>query len=201
MQGGKRVGTKWQLKVVKADGSVEEYLHTKVLGAISNALGRAGQADIYVAEQLADVVTYFLYHKQKRRTVASSEIFSVIGVVLTATGYQDTAAAMNEHHFERKLKRDRLEVVSFNAQRPTDAGMFCDAAESAGRNRWNKSIIVKDLVTGYGIDRQSARAVASMVEEKIFNIGMTSVPTGLIKQLVISDTAAVLHARQQLQTV
>lgn len=195
------MGTKWQLKVVKADGSVEEYLHTKVLGAIGNALGRAGQADTYVAEQLADVVTYFLYHKQKRCTVASSEIFSVIGVVLTATGYQDTASAMNEHHFERRLKRDRLEVVSFDAQRLTDAGMFCDAAESAGRSRWNKSIIVEDLVTGYGIDRQSARTVASMVEEKIFNMGMTSVPTGLIKQLVISDTAAVLHARQQLQTV
>ena len=35
-------GTK--LQVVKADGCVEGYLHTKVVGAISNALGVAGQA-------------------------------------------------------------------------------------------------------------------------------------------------------------
>ena len=37
-----------------------------------------------------------------------------------------------------------------------------------------------------------------MVEEKILNLGIALVPAGLIKQLVISDTAAVLHAEQQL---
>jgi hypothetical protein len=40
-----------------------------------------------------------------------------------------------------------------------------------------------------------------MVEEKVLNIGMTSVPAGLVKQLVLSDTAAFLHAQRQLQTV
>ena len=53
-----------QLKVRKEDGSVEEYLHTKVMGAISNALASAGEADIFVAEQLAEVVTYYLYQQQ-----------------------------------------------------------------------------------------------------------------------------------------
>ena len=68
-------------------------------------------------------------------------------------------------------------------------------------SRWDKSKIVNDLVTNYDVSRQTARTIASMVEEKIFNMGLTSVPASLIKQLVLGDTAAFLQAQRQLQTV
>jgi transcriptional regulator NrdR family protein len=190
-----------QLKVIKEDGSVEEYLHTKVIGTISNALGEIGQADICIAEQLAEVVTYFLYHRQSRRSVASNEVFSIIKAVLTATSYEDAAIALSEHHFERKLKRSRIEVVSIDIQELTDAELLVGPEQSGSRCRWDKSRIVEDLVTKHGVRRQTARAIASMVEEKIFNTGINLVPTSLIKQLVLGDTATVLRAQQQLQTV
>jgi len=38
-----------QLKVIKADGSIEEYLHTKVMGTLNNALGEIEQANIDIA--------------------------------------------------------------------------------------------------------------------------------------------------------
>jgi hypothetical protein len=95
-----------QLRVIKADGSVEEYLHTKVLGAISNALALVGESDIVAAEELAEVVTYFLYH-ERARTVTSGEIFSMVKVVLGATKYEDAAAALAERHYQRRLKRNR----------------------------------------------------------------------------------------------
>ena len=192
---------KIQLKVVKADGSVEEYLHTKVIGTISNALAHVGQADIHIAEHLAEVVTYFLYHKQKRRRVTSGEIFSIIKVVLTATKYEDAAIALTEHHFERKLKRSRIEVVSIDVQQLSDADMLSSVEQSANRARWDKSRIVEDLVTKHDVSRQTARTIASMVEEKIFSMGLTLVPASLIKQLVLGDAAAVLRAQRQLQTV
>lgn len=192
---------KIQLKVVKADGSVEEYLHTKVIGTISNALAHVGQADIHIAEHLAEVVTYFLYHKQKRRRVTSGEIFSIIKVVLTATKYEDAAIALTEHHFERKLKRSRIEVVSIDVQQLSDADMLSSVEQSANRTRWDKSRIVEDLVTKHDVSRQTARTIASMVEEKIFSMGLTLVPASLIKQLVLGDAAAVLRAQRQLQTV
>jgi transcriptional regulator NrdR family protein len=190
-----------QLKVIKEDGSVEEYLHTKVIGTISNALGEIGQPDICIAEQLAEVVTYFLYHRQSRRRVISNEVFSMIKAVLTATGYEDAAIALSEHHFERKLKRSRIEVVSVDIQELTDAELLDGAGQSGSRCRWDKSRIVQDLVTKYGLCRQTARTIASMVEEKIFNMGITVVSASLIKQLVIGDAAAVLRAQRQLQTV
>lgn len=190
-----------QLKVIKADGSAEEYLHTKVIGAISNALSRIGQADICIAEELAEVVTYFLYHKQKPLVVTSSEIFSIIEASLTTTGYEDAAVALSEHHFERRLKRSRIEVVSADIQQLSDAELLGRIEEFGSRSRWNKSIIIEDLVTKHNLCRQTARMIASMVEEKIFNMGITQLPASLVKQLVLGDAAAVLRAERQLQTV
>lgn len=190
-----------QLKVIKADGSAEEYLHTKVIGAISNALSRIGQADICIAEELAEVVTYFLYHKQKPLIVTSNEIFSIIEASLTTTGYEDAAVALSEHHFERRLKRSRIEVVSADIQQLSDAELLGRIEESGSRSRWDKSIIIEDLVTKHNLCRQTARMIASMVEEKVFNMGITQLPASLVKQLVLGDAAAVLRAERQLQTV
>jgi transcriptional regulator NrdR family protein len=195
------MGMKIQLKVVKADGSTEGYLHTKVIGTISNAMADVGRLDMHIVEHLADVVTYFLYHRQKRRRVTTSEIFSIIKAVLTATKYEDAAVAISEYYFERKLKRSRIEVVSVDVQQLSDADMLRSVEESNNRYRWDKSRIVADLVTKHGVPRQTARTIASMVEEKVLNMGITLVPASLIKQLVLGDTAAVLHAQRQLQTV
>jgi len=192
---------KTQLKVTKADGTVEEYSHTKVIGTISNVLAAVGQPDILTAEELAEVVTYYLYRRDDPHSVTSSEIFSIIKAVLSATGYEEAAVALTEHQFERKLKRGRIEVVAVNMQKLADAEMLTYSQQSAGRSRWDKSRIVQDLISKHSLSRQTARTVASMVEEKIFNMGITVVPASLIKQLVLSDTAAVLRAQRQLQTV
>lgn len=189
-----------QLKVVKADGTVEEYLHTKVMGTVNNALGRIGQADTDVAEQFAEVVTFYLYHQENRHSVTSSEVLSMIKVVLTATGYERAAAALSEHHFERMLKRSRIEVVCADVQDLADAEFLVGAEEPDGRCRWNKSRIVEDLMGRYDLCRQTARMIAGMVEEKIFSMGITLVPSSLIKQLVLGDAATVLRAQEQLQT-
>ncbi|MGB2865542.1 MAG: hypothetical protein WBC05_19585 [Sedimentisphaerales bacterium] len=190
-----------QLKVIKADGSIEEYLHTKVMGTINNALGEVDQANIDIAEQFAEVVTFFLYNQYNRRTVTSGDVFSMIKVVLAATGYEDAAVALSEHYFERKLKRSRIEVVPIDVQDLADAELLTGAEETTGRFRWNKSRIVGDLIDGHGVCRQTARTIAAMVEERVFNVGMTLVPSSLIKQLVLGDTATVLRAQRQLQAV
>jgi transcriptional regulator NrdR family protein len=192
---------KMQLKVVKTDGTIEQYLHTKVIGTISNALACVEQGDVNIAEHLAEVVTYFLYHRQKRRRVTSDEIFSIVKAVLTATNYEDAAVALSEHRFERRLKRSRIEVISVDIQQLADARLLDKNDQSTDRARWDKSRVIDDLITKHSINRQTARTIASMVEEKIFNMGLTVVPVSLIKQLVMADAAAVLRAQHQLQAV
>ena len=109
--------------------------------------------------------------------------------------------ALSERHLERKLKRSRIEVVSIDVQELTDAELLAGARESVGRCRWDKSRIVRDLIVNHDLCRQTARLIAAMVEEKVFNMGVTLVSSSLVKQLVLGDTADVLRAQQQLQTI
>ena len=170
-----------QLKVIKTDGGIEEYLHTKIIGTISNALADSGHESTFVAEQLAEAITYYLYNNNSGGAVGSGDIYSMIQAMLSTTGYDDAALVLNNYHYTRELMRHRIEVVNAD-----------------GRTRWNKSQIVHDLARLDGMQRQTARTIASMVEEKVLRIGLNKVPTSLIRELVEIETKAILEAEQQL---
>jgi transcriptional regulator NrdR family protein len=189
---------KAQFKVIKADGSVEEYLHTKVIWTISRCLERVGEADIQLAEQLAEVVTYFLYHSYQQHNITSSEIFSMVKIALASSRHEEAAVSLNEFHFSRKLKRGRIEVVPVDISELDEARLLCETKGYESRSRWDKSRIAAGLVRKHKFPRRTARAIASMVEEKILGMGLTLVPVSLIKQLVWSDAAAVMQAEKQL---
>jgi len=182
-----------QLKVVKADGSLGQYLHTKVIGTFSNALALIDQPNVFAAEQFADAITFYLYRKRGIFTVTSDEIHLMIQAVLTATGYENAARALNEHRLNRKLKRGRIEVV--------DGDEPNSGQEPMRLCLWNKSRIARDLIRKDKIDRNLARAIASSVEEKVLNLGMTQIRRSLIAELVSADTDALLQLQKQLQLV
>jgi len=192
---------KRKTQVRKADGTFEQYLHNKVMATICNALSHDGYEDTAIADHLADAVTCFLHSHAENHNVSSSEIFSLIVATLSSTGYDHAAAALSEHRCRRRLLRNRIEVVYADIQKLTDADLICENRQLNQTSQWNKSVIVDNLVRNHGIDRQTARAIASMVEEKILAMGITLVPVSLIRQLVLTDAAAMLRARQQLQTV
>ncbi len=190
-----------QLQVVKADGTSEEYLHTKVVGTINNALSAAGRPDIAMAEDLAEVVTYYLYRRPDQRRISSSEILSMIKAVLASTGHEAAAVALGDHALERRLKRARTEVLAVNVQDFHDVERLNETKQPPERTPWDKGRIVYDLTIESGMCRQTARAVASLVEERVFNMGMTAVPRSLLKQLVLGEAAAMLRAQRELQAV
>ncbi len=189
-----------QLQVIKADGTTEEYIHTKVIGTIHNAFSAAGRPDIAMAEDLAEVVTYYLYQRQDHHQVSSSEILAVIKAVLTSTGYEAVAAVLGEHTIERRLKRARTEVLAVDVQNFADVERLYRMTPRPERMPWDKGRIVQELTIESGMARQTARAVASAVEERVFNLGMTLVPRSLIKQLVLGEAATMLQAQKELQT-
>ena len=192
---------KRQLRVIKADGTGEAYLHTKVIGAVNNALSATGQADMALAEELAEVVTFYLYNQDGKRKVTSNEIFSMIKAVLASTGHEEAAAALSEHAYERRLKRARTEVLAIDVQDYPDMERLFQANPLPPRTRWDKARTVHDLTAKSGLPRQTARAVASAVEEQIFNMGVSTVPLSLIKQLVLGEAATTLRAERELQMV
>ncbi len=185
-----------QLKVIKADGSIEEYLHTKVIAALSNVLAGIDGDSIFLAEQLADAVTYYLYHRVGQDTVSSSEIHEVIKAVLSATGYDWAAASLSEHHYLRKIRRNCLEVADLRITSYDDIKKIKNIRVNHLTEMWNKSIIVADLMNELGVDRHTARTIASMVEEQILSLGLNCVAKSMIKQFVLADTALILGAAE-----
>jgi len=188
-----------QLKVVKADGTIEEYFHTKVIGTICNVFAKTELADMDTAQELAEVVTYYLYQRSKTNTVTSGEILSIIQAALADTGYQDAATKLSECHYKRKLQRTRTEVAAVDIKKLSDADQLYQT-QLDNRTSWNKSEIVNNLVEKHNLSKKTARTIASIVEEKLFSMKLQIIPTGLIKQLMLSETAAVLRAEKQLQT-
>ena len=189
-----------QLQVQKSDGTHEAYLYTKVIGTINSALTATGQGDMIFAEDLAEVVTFYLYNKWRRRTVNSNEIYSMIKAVLVATGYEEAALALSQHTFERRLMRMRTQVLALEMSEFADAQKFHEMKQSRVSQPWNKGHIVHDLTTRFGLAHHTARAVASAVEERVLRMEMTNVSLSLIKQLVLGETAAMLSAERELQT-
>ena len=179
-----------QLQVIKTDGTTEEYIHTKVIGTINNALSAAGRPDMAMAEDLAEVVTYYLYHKQEQRQVSSSEILAMIKAVLVSTGFEAAAVALGEHAIERRLKRARApEILAVDVQDFADVERLYRTRQPPARIPWDKGRIIEELTGESGLSRQTARVVASTVEERVFNMGMTLVPRSLLKQLVLGEAA------------
>ena len=180
-----------QIKVIKSDGHMEEYLHTKVLGTFSNALALVDDTNIFAAEQFAEAVTFYLYEKRASQIVTSEELHLMIQAVLSSTGYDHAAEALNDHRLNRKLKRGRVEVVD-------DQSYTVDEDVAMRVSRWTKSRIVQDLIRIDKIKPNIARAIGSAVEEKVLALGMTRVRRSLIKELVLADTDTMLDAQGQL---
>ena len=190
-----------QLHVIKADGTREAYLHTKVIGTINQALTAVGQADMIFAEDLAEVVTFYLYKKWRRRTVDSGEVYAMIKAILASTGQEEAALALSQHTLKRRMMRARTEVIAMDTYELADAEKLHEMDPSIARTPWDKAHIVEDLTTRQGLSRHTARAVASAVEERILRMEMTALPLSLIKQLVLGETAALLRAERELQAI
>lgn len=178
-----------QIRILKSNGQVEPYLHTKVLGSFNHALTHTGDCP-YAAEQMAEAVTFYLYRQIRNGTISTDEIHHMILTVLESMGYAHAGQSLNEHRLKRKLHRKRIDVV--------------DDTNQSDRIRvsthWDKTRIVRDLMGHHNMDRFLARAIASAVEEKVLSMGVTKIRKSLIHQLVIADTESMLEAHRQLAT-
>lgn len=174
-----------QIRVTKNDGTVEPYLHTKVLGTFNHALALVEDDCLFAAEQLAEAVTFYIYSTHERQTLSSEEIHLMIVSVLTGTGYRHAAEALCRHRLTRRLQRRRIEVVG-------------ETADGACSEPWDKSRMVRDLTEERGIEEALARTIAGAVEEKVLAMKISRIRKALIRQLVMTDMETLLEAHCML---
>ncbi len=66
-----------QIRILKSDGHIEPYLHTKVLGSFNQAMAGMGDC-LYAAEQMAEAVTFYLYRQVRHGTLSADDIHQMI---------------------------------------------------------------------------------------------------------------------------
>ncbi len=188
-----------QLRVEKADGSSEVYLHTKVLGTLAAALADSGSYQEGKPEQLAEAVTTFLRRRYGNTSVSSDEIHSMIEVVLTDTGHEDAALVLHEHRVNRQIKRRRLEVVHVeNADTAVSHPKIHILSATYTVGPWNKSEIVRDLERESGLPHNLAQAIAGSAEEKALALGCRRITSALVRELVYNEMLAMRQAESAL---
>jgi hypothetical protein len=186
-----------QFMVNKSDGTKEVYYHTKVMGAIAAAMDESGRYEPGIPEQLAEAVTTFLIRRNGASTVSTDEIHSMVEAVLSDTGYDSAALALHEHRMMRQLQRDRLEVIRVLPFSPAGEPEATERLMSDGEP-WNKTLIVQDLETNYGIEHYTARCIAGNVEEKVLRMTCRHVTVNLIRELVLNELHQIRQAEKVL---
>jgi hypothetical protein len=179
-----------KIRVLKEDGVIEDYKHTKVFGTLNNALSLVNQPCVFTAEQLAEAITFYFYKKQDSRLIKSEQVHLLVMSVLEGTGFQNAAKKLNEHRLNRKIKRNRMEVKTTSKNNKPQT-----------LSKWDKGIIVKKLVSSGAIPRDLARAVASTAEQRILAMEVSSVSTELVNIIVKEQTEAMLTAQRSLEAV
>ncbi len=190
-----------QLSVLKADGTVELYLHTKVMGTIAAALSESKCFDPELNDQLAEAVTTFLRRRFEKDVVTSDEIHAMLEMVLCDTGYEHAALLLNEHRIQRQIRRGRIEVIWYRWEGISDD--FDDSScptEILARSLWNKSRIVRDLEVRHGLEHFTARAVAGAVEEKVLGMNCRNISNLLVKELVRNEWIALHQAQSAMES-
>lgn len=177
-----------QIRVLKADGQTEPYLHTKVLGTFHHALAAAGDAPVFAAEQMAEAVTFYLYRQKEHGHITTDAIHLMVESVLSATGFAHAAEALNRYRLTRRLKRRRIEVLA-------------DPTDNEPTAEWSKSRLAQSLTRTGQIDPLTARAIAGAVEEKVIAMNITRLRKSLLRQLIVGDVESLLDARRQLDAV
>ncbi|PKL47788.1 MAG: hypothetical protein CVV39_05280 [Planctomycetes bacterium HGW-Planctomycetes-1] len=189
-----------QLRVIKADGTQEEYFHTKVIATFVNAFAAPDESNTAIAQQLSEAVTFYLYNKNGSSKTSSSEILSIIKAVLISTGFGYAAEILTEHQQRRNLARMRVKVVKTDMKNLSASTPLLLIDRLGPDEHWNKSKIIYDLINEHNLDPAAARTVAALVEEKILDSGFRLVPTGFIKFLALWQMQVIISAAGQLKT-
>ncbi|HIE43972.1 MAG TPA: anaerobic ribonucleoside-triphosphate reductase [Candidatus Omnitrophica bacterium] len=172
-------------EVRKRDGRIVPFNKTKIADAIFKAAQSVGGGDRYLAEQLADVVTFYL-EKKGVKVPDIEEIQDAVEKVLIEMGHAKTAKAFILYRDWRNRVRSLLKVRKQKRTQlsSTDFSLMVATPQAEDILPWDKSKIKEALVKECELSPSVAGAIASSVEEKIMRSELRNIPTTLIRELV-----------------
>lgn len=177
-------------KVRKRDGRIVPFDRSKIADAIFKAAEAVGGKDATLAEELSKAVTFYLERTFGPDGIPDIEdIQDAVEKVLIETGHAKTAKAYILYRDMRNRMRREMRVRKEVRDRSstTDVVLLVSAPKRDEVTPWDKRKIVEALIREAGVSEGVAGAIASSVEEKVLNSGLTQVTTGLIRELVDNE--------------
>jgi len=175
--------------VRKRDGRLVPFDQEKITEAIFKAARSVGGEDREMAGELAGVVALFLEREYEGNVPTIEDIQDMVEKILVNTGHAKTAKAYILYRQSRSQIRQSTLVrkaVRENGS-TTDLSLLVDPGSKDELVKWDRSRIALALQKEAGLDEKTAGEIASVVEKRIFDSGISRISTSLIRELVDNE--------------
>ncbi|MCK4905321.1 anaerobic ribonucleoside-triphosphate reductase [bacterium] len=176
-------------KVRKRDGRIVSFDKSKIADAIFRAAESVGGEDRFLADQLAEVVEFYI-GKKGVDVPEIEEIQDAVEKALIETGHAKTAKTFILYRDWRKRVRNTMKVSkrtkSANIS-STDFALMVSTSQMADILPWDKKKISDALIKECDISPSIASSIASSVEEKIMRSELKNISTILIREMVDNE--------------
>jgi len=175
--------------VKKRDGRLVPFNSLKIADAIFKAAQAVGGEDRVLAEELAGVVTMFLEKNYADTPPQIEEIQDTVEKVLIEMGHARTAKAYILYRDQRARAREGLRVRTpvRKQSSATDISLMVGTESRDQLRPWNKERIGKALEVEADLAPELAADIASAVEKRVLDSGLTRISTNLIRELVDNE--------------
>ncbi|MFO7957624.1 MAG: anaerobic ribonucleoside-triphosphate reductase [Candidatus Brocadiia bacterium] len=176
-------------RVRKRSGKLVPFDESKIANAIFKAAQAVGGDDRMLAEELASMVTMMLERNHNGSPPDIEEIQDTVEKVLIETGHARTAKAYILYRDRRARIRQSLQVRKpvRKSGNSTDIALLVNTETQDQLAEWDKTKIANALEVEADLARRTAREIASAVEERVMDSGLTRISTSLIRELVDNE--------------
>ncbi|MFT5286573.1 MAG: hypothetical protein ACI8TQ_002743 [Planctomycetota bacterium] len=204
---GEHSGVRRRLtRVRKRDGREVPFDASKIASAVRKATAATGEVEERYAVEVAELVELALIQENRTRSTSAGaapansatisggatgeyvptieEIQDLVERVLVETGKTTVAKAYILYRDQRSRVREAVRVENVNLSGDVHV------RDAGGTSAWSKGRIVAALMTEAELSRGSAEEVASAVENKVFDSGLSRITTGLVRELVDIELVA-----------
>ncbi len=184
--------------VKKRDGRVVPFDKNKITEAIFKAAKAVGGEDRYLAEDLADSVTFYLEKRFVDKVPAVEEIQDIVEKVLIKTGHARTAKAYILYREKRaRIRRIKKGIIPPELEEElasTGLSLFIRRSKDEIL-LWERGKIVNALIKERGLSKNIAELIGLEVEDQILNSKVGALSAFLVEELVNNKVAEYSQRR------
>jgi len=176
-------------KVKKRDGRTVKFDKIKITEAIYKAAESVDGSDRALAEALSDKVTEVISTLFADKVPTIEDIQDTVEKVLIDSGHSRTAKAFILYRKKRDEIRAKTKVRRTVKKKSstTDQQLLVDSDSDTEYQEWDKNRIADALVAESGVAKEDADKIASVVEKRVIQSGVSRIGTSLIRELVNNE--------------